>query len=80
MSRDSDLLLTDPYKSIREFESKSDIAIQPLLIEIELGGFFLLWNKQLDNDPSHKWLRELIVSLMPNHKPCNQSRKSKAMS
>jgi len=62
LSRNSDLLLTDPYKSIREFESKSDIVIQPLLIEMELGGFFLLWNKQLDNDPSHKWLRELIVS------------------
>lgn len=58
----SDLILTYPYKSIREFEGKSDIVIKPLPIKMEPGGFFLLWNKQLDNDPSHKWLRELIVS------------------
>ncbi|GAB7228955.1 LysR family transcriptional regulator [Vibrio rotiferianus] len=58
----SDLLLTYPYRCIRIFEEASDIVIKPLPFELEPGAFFLLWNKQLDNDPSHKWLRELIVS------------------
>ncbi|MGF1737052.1 LysR substrate-binding domain-containing protein [Photobacterium satsumensis] len=58
----SDLLTTYPYECVREFVDSADIVIKRLPLDLEPGGQFLLWNKQFDNDPSHKWLRELIIN------------------
>lgn len=58
----SDLILNYPLRYLREFENKADIVLMPFPLTLIPGGIFLLWDKQLDNDASHRWLRELIVS------------------
>ncbi|PSW22098.1 LysR family transcriptional regulator [Photobacterium sanctipauli] len=58
----SDLILSYPNRCLREFESNPGIELKHLPLALSPGGLFLLWNKQLDCDPSHKWLRELIVN------------------
>ncbi|MBC7002971.1 LysR family transcriptional regulator [Photobacterium sp. BZF1] len=62
MCEKSDLLTTYPYECVREFVDKAEIVVKRLPLDLEPGGQFLLWNKQFDSDPSHKWLRELIIN------------------
>ncbi|KHT62057.1 transcriptional regulator [Photobacterium gaetbulicola] len=62
MCEKSDLLTSYPYECVREFVDSADIVVKRLPLDLEPGGQFLLWNKQFDTDPSHKWLRELIIN------------------
>ncbi|GHA50166.1 LysR substrate-binding domain-containing protein [Photobacterium aphoticum] len=61
LCENSDLILSYPSKCLQEFADNPNIELKPLPLDLSAGGLFLIWNKQLDNDPSHKWLRELIV-------------------
>lgn len=60
----SDLFMCYPIGAIRKLIQNTDLVVKALPIELEAGGYFLLWHRYFDNDPSHKWLRELIVTEM----------------
>lgn len=57
----SDLLMCYPIAAMSHLIEGKDLVIKPLPIHLEPGGYVLLWHRHFDNDPSHKWLRELIV-------------------
>lgn len=57
----SDLLMCCPSSSVSAYEVSSELVAKPLPIALKPGGCALLWHKHFENDPSHKWLRELIL-------------------
>ncbi|MBW3697836.1 LysR family transcriptional regulator [Vibrio sp. T187] len=58
----SDLFLCCPASSVDSFQSSSELVAKSLPLDLKSGGLALVWHKHFDNDPSHKWLRELIIS------------------
>lgn len=59
----SDLLMCYPYAAMKALNMDENLEIKPLPVELEPGAYSLLWHRHFDNDPSHKWLRELIIEL-----------------
>ncbi|CAG22596.1 LysR family transcriptional regulator [Photobacterium profundum] len=59
----SDLLMCYPYSAVKALNMDANLVVNPLPIKLEPGGYSLLWHRHFDNDPSHKWLRELIIGL-----------------
>jgi DNA-binding transcriptional LysR family regulator len=59
----SDLLMCYPDSAVKALNMDTNLIVKPLPIKLEPGGYSLLWHRHFDNDPSHKWLRELIISL-----------------
>ncbi|WP_087024180.1 LysR family transcriptional regulator [Thaumasiovibrio subtropicus] len=57
----TDLLMCYPVSTIHRFLATNNLIVRPLPIEIAPAGHFLLWHKNFENDPSHRWLRELII-------------------
>ena len=61
LCKQSDLLMCYPYNSVRDYIESGELVMKPIPIELVPGGLFLLWHRYFDSEPSHKWLRELIV-------------------
>lgn len=59
----SDLLMCYPASAVMMLVKNNNLVAKPLPIKLEPGGYSLLWHRHFDNDPSHKWLRELIIDL-----------------
>jgi len=57
----SDLFMCCPASSVNAFQASDELIAKKLPLELKDGGCALLWHKHFDNDPSHKWLRELII-------------------
>lgn len=62
LCKQSDLLMCYPYNSVRDYIESGELVMKPIPIELVPGGLFLLWHRYFDSEPSHKWLRELIVN------------------
>ncbi|WCE31885.1 LysR family transcriptional regulator [Vibrio sp. SCSIO 43137] len=62
----SDLLMCYPRSSIKALNMDANLVVMPIPLQLDSGGYFLLWHRHYDNDPSHKWLRELIVEFTPD--------------
>ncbi|MEC6798229.1 LysR substrate-binding domain-containing protein [Photobacterium sp. S4TG1] len=58
----SDLFMCYPSGPALAMIENTDLVIRPIPIELEPGGYLLLWNKHFDLDPSHQWLRKLITN------------------
>ena len=55
----NDLALTLPYRAARQYE----LDIRELPLAVPNLDFHLYWHRKLDNDPAHRWLRDLLLSL-----------------
>lgn len=62
----SDLLMCYPVSSVKALNMDTNLVVKPIPLKLAPGGYFLLWHRHFENDPSHKWLRELITELTPN--------------
>ncbi|MEZ9644682.1 LysR substrate-binding domain-containing protein [Vibrio sp. 10N.261.52.C2] len=62
LCKQSDLLMCYPYNSVRDYIESGELVMKPIPIELVPGGLFLLWHRYFDSEPSHKWLRDLIVN------------------
>ena len=61
LCKQSDLLMCYPYNSVRDYIESGELVMKQIPIELVPGGLFLLWHRYYDSEPSHKWLRELII-------------------
>ncbi|NAZ45555.1 LysR family transcriptional regulator [Vibrio toranzoniae] len=61
LCKQSDLLMCYPYNSVRDYIESGELMMKPIPIELVPGGLFLLWHRYFDSEPSHKWLRDLII-------------------
>lgn len=59
----SDLLMCYPASAVEMLIKNNELVVKPLPVDLEPGGYSLLWHRHFENDPSHKWLRELIIEL-----------------
>ncbi|MCG9722855.1 LysR family transcriptional regulator [Shewanella sp. Isolate7] len=57
----SDLTLCSPAKYAKEMMGQFKLVTLPIPTEMVPGTYVLLWHKHFDLDPSHRWLRELII-------------------
>lgn len=62
----SDLLMCYPETSVKVLNMDTNLIVKPIPVKLDSGGYFLLWHRHFENDPSHKWLRELIIELTPS--------------
>ncbi len=60
----TDLVLCAPFGQVQNMIQQYDLEMIDIPIEMEKGIFVLIWNQYFNNDPAHKWMRELIVSTM----------------
>ena len=58
----SDALLTIP-EALASTLLTAELVIQPLPFELPLIETHIYWHQQVNDDPSHKWLREKMLSL-----------------
>lgn len=61
LCKQSDLLMCYPYNSVKDYIESGDLVMKQIPMELVPGGLFLLWHRYYDSEPSHKWLRELII-------------------
>ncbi|WP_299689152.1 LysR family transcriptional regulator [uncultured Vibrio sp.] len=61
LCKQSDLLMCYPYNSVRDYIESGELVMKPVPVDLVPGGLFLLWHKYFDSEPSHKWLRDLII-------------------
>ncbi len=57
----SDLILCSPAKYAKEMMGQYKLVSLPAPTQMVPGTYLLLWHKHFDLDPSHRWLRELII-------------------
>ena len=60
----SDMLLVIPEHIAISMQQSFSIKYFPLPIEAPKQKYWLIWHPKYDNDPSHKWLRETVLSVM----------------
>jgi len=58
----SDLILCAPAKYAAKMVKHFDLCTLDVPVELKPGTYVLLWHKHFELDPSHRWLRELIVN------------------
>lgn len=58
----TDLVLCAPARHANQMASHFKLRTLPMPIKFELGAYVLLWHKHFEQDPGHKWLRDLIIN------------------
>jgi len=58
------LIGTLPERSSKIVSKKFKLVFKPLPFEIPKVEIKMVWHKQIDNDPGHRWLREIILNTM----------------
>jgi DNA-binding transcriptional LysR family regulator len=57
----SDAITTLPTAAIRHHAEKWALAMQPAPLPMPPASSALAWHERYDNDPAHRWFRELIL-------------------
>lgn len=70
----SDLLLCAPARHAEKMLQNFQLEIMPVPVEMEPGAYVLLWHKHFEQDPGHRWLRELIVNSVTGKNGENSER------
>ena len=47
----------------RAFAQQLDLATSPVPVPIDDFAISMLWHSSYDQDPAHRWLREVLVRL-----------------
>ena len=66
---ETDLVFTVPSRFARYWQRWYPIHLFQPPVEVPSYTLELLWNKRLDNQPSHIWLRELVKSIAATNEP-----------
>lgn len=67
----SDLILCAPARYVAKLAAGFRLRVLQIPVAIESGAYVLLWNKHFEHDPGHRWLRELIINNVNEHKLVN---------
>ncbi|WP_025821610.1 LysR family transcriptional regulator [Shewanella marina] len=57
----SDLILCAPRRYIQKMVTNYDLVCLDVPVALEPGAYVLVWHKHFNQDPSHTWLRNLII-------------------
>ncbi|ETI59678.1 LysR family transcriptional regulator [Marinomonas profundimaris] len=60
----SDLLLVIPEHIARNLKKHFPIAYKPLPVTTPRHKYWLIWHAKYDNEPSHVWIRNLVLQVM----------------
>ena len=60
----SDMLLVIPEHIAVNMQQLFSITYFSLPVSVPEHKYWLIWHPKYDNDPSHQWLRELVLTLM----------------
>ncbi|MBI6548124.1 LysR family transcriptional regulator [Xenorhabdus lircayensis] len=63
----TDTMLTIPLHIAADFAQHYDLQIKRLPIEIQSHKYYLLWHAKHQQDPEHKWFREICFPLIQSH-------------
>ncbi|KLV05560.1 transcriptional regulator [Photobacterium aquae] len=58
----SDLILCAPARYVGVMNKDFKLHMLDVPVTFIPGCYALVWNRHFDNDPSHRWLRELIIT------------------
>nr|WP_275974434.1 LysR family transcriptional regulator [Shewanella pneumatophori] len=58
----SDLILCAPRKYVMKMIADYDLVCLDVPVKVEPGAYVLVWHKHFNLDPSHSWLRNLIIN------------------
>nr|WP_237732903.1 LysR family transcriptional regulator [Shewanella schlegeliana] len=61
LCENSDLILCAPRKYIQQMMVNYDLVCLDVPVHVEPGAYVLVWHKHFNLDPSHSWLRNLII-------------------
>ncbi|MGF1699486.1 LysR family transcriptional regulator [Photobacterium makurazakiensis] len=68
----SDLILCAPAKYASHMLTSYDLHTLEVPVDLVPGGYVLMWHRHFELDPSHRWLRELIIDKVKNVSLLNQ--------
>ena len=54
---------TGPARLGRAHAERHGVRVLPVPSPLPSFSFSLIWHKRFDEDPAHRWLRELVVSI-----------------
>ncbi|WP_394206067.1 LysR family transcriptional regulator [Shewanella waksmanii] len=58
----SDLVLCAPKKYVAQMIADYELVCLDVPVQLQPGAYVLVWHKHFELDPSHRWLRNLIVN------------------
>ena len=58
----TDMVATLPKPMAQAYAAAYDLKIVPSPVHVELP-VFMMWNKRMDQDSGHIWLRESIINI-----------------
>ena len=65
----TDLICGLPESMARHFARLHDLRVLPAPIDDWVATYYLMWHCYLDNDPGHKWLRDIIIAQCRDNAP-----------
>nr|WP_283102893.1 LysR family transcriptional regulator [Shewanella abyssi] len=61
LCENSDLILCAPRKYVMHMLAGHDLVCLDVPVHVEPGAYVLVWHKHFNLDPSHRWLRNLMI-------------------
>lgn len=61
LCQQTDLILCMPARYANNMQSHFELELMPIPVDMKPGSYVLVWHQHYDQDPAHKWLRELII-------------------
>lgn len=61
LCENSDLILCAPKKYVMQMIADYDLVCLDVPVKLVPGAYVLVWHKHFELDPSHSWLRDLII-------------------
>jgi len=62
LCQQSELILCAPARFAGKLAANLSLTILDIPVEIAPGAYVLLWHQHFEQDPGHRWLRELIIN------------------
>jgi DNA-binding transcriptional LysR family regulator len=63
----SNAIITLPLHIAANFAMRHDLRLQPLPFEIKPHQYYILWHARHNQDPEHRWFREICYALSKEH-------------
>lgn len=63
----TDAMLTTPLHIAADFAQSYDLQIHALPLNLPAHQYYLLWHAKYQQDPEHRWFRELCLPIFKSH-------------
>lgn len=62
LCENTDLVLFAPFKQVESIVKHYELEVVDIPVQMQNGVYVIIWNSYFDQDPAHKWMRELVVA------------------